>query len=192
MKNSLLLLLWLFAGAGIAQPIATTGLRSGDSGDFEDLEGFETLEDSEDSADFATLVGVWVLDSAIITQTGEDGAVVNTSVYLQGDTVFSFVNGYNHPQPPQKVVFTADSATFEYSSPISCRNIAEQYRTGQYALRLTPEGRTLLRICFRFYEEFICVRNDDRNLQLHYLVYLSDERQQYKEIGVFKFKLSKL
>ena len=135
--------------------------------------------------------GVWILDSAIIVQTSDDGAPADTCIYLLGDTVMMLDNGHEHPQPPQKVIFAGGIATFEYSSPVDCRLFVEYCRTGQYGLRRTPEGYQL-RICFKFSEEFICVR-DERHLKLLYTTYLSDlfGTRTYRENGVFKFKPTK-
>jgi hypothetical protein len=127
-----------------------------------------------------SIEGTWILDTAIISQTSEDGTISDTSIYLLGDTLVTA----QHPQPPQRVVITSKEVIFEYSSPISCRSIIEYIRAGEYSF----DGNTL-RICFRFYEEYICSRCDKEHLHLHYTCYLTDdEMRQFVEHGVFKFK----
>jgi hypothetical protein len=123
--------------------------------------------------------GTWVLDTAIISQTCEDGSISDTSIYLLGDTL---VTAW-HPQPPQRVVITSKEVIFEYSSPIACRSIIEHIRVGEYSF----DGSTL-RICFLFYEEYICSRYDKEHLHLHYTCFLADDVHQFIEHGVFKFK----
>jgi hypothetical protein len=129
----------------------------------------------------ATIEGSWILDSAIIETTDEDGYVI-TSIYLLGDTLMTS----EHPQPPQRVVITAKEVIFEYSSPISYRTIIKHVRKGKYTF---DEDR--LWICFTFAEEFICHRRDDERLHLHYICYLTDGVKQFKEYGVFKLKAEK-
>jgi hypothetical protein len=128
-----------------------------------------------------SIEGVWILDTAIISQTSEDGTISDTSIYLLGDTLVTA----QHPQPPQKVIITSKEVIFEYSSPLSVRSIIEYRRTGEYSF----DGNTL-RICFKFYEEYICRTDKDReHLHLHYTCYLTDdEMRQFVEHGVFKFK----
>jgi hypothetical protein len=123
--------------------------------------------------------GTWILDSAIVTLTTEDGRFAGASTYLLGDTLMTS----EHPQPPQKVIITPETVSFEYSSPISYRTIIEYLRTGEYSF----DGHTL-KICFLFYEEYTCHRSDEGNLHLHYTCYLTDGVQRFKEHGVFKFR----
>ena len=185
MKRNLLFSVALFAAAAAAAPTATPLFGAPLSQAFDSA----TIAESRDSLQFS-IAGVWVLDSAIISQTDDDGNLLNTATYLLGDSVLSLFNGYEHPQPPQKVIFEANTATFEYSSPVACRTFVEQIRTGQYHLQHTPKG-DILRICFRFAEEFVCVRSETGHLNLHYVTYLYeifDNKIRYTENGVFKFK----
>ena len=188
MKRNLLFSVALFAAAAAAASTATPLFGAS----FSPAVDSATIAESRNEPQFS-IEGVWVLDSAIISHTDDDGNLLNTATYLLGDSVLSLFNGYEHPQPPQKVIFSGDMATFEYSSPIACRTFIEHLRTGQYHLQHTPKG-DILRICFRFAEEFVCERSETGQLNLHYVAYLSDmfdDKIRYTENGVFKFKSSK-
>jgi hypothetical protein len=117
--------------------------------------------------------GTWILDTAIVIQTDDEGS--DTSIYLFGDTSMIF----DRPQPPQKIIITPKTVTFEYSTA--------NPQIGKYSF----DGRRLW-ICFRYLEEYICIRIDPEHLQLHYTVYLSayfaGSPKQVKEDGFFKVR----
>jgi hypothetical protein len=128
-------------------------------------------------SEIPNIEGSWILDTAIITTTAEDGSV-EESIYLLGDTLKTAL----HPQPPQRVIITPNKVVFEYSSAIVVRSKIEHLREGNYSF----DGE-ILRICFVISDEFICRKIDEEHLHLHYTCYPVDEEQQFVEHGIFKF-----
>jgi hypothetical protein len=120
-----------------------------------------------------SIEGTWILDTAVVIQSGDGKA--DTSIYLFGDT--SMV--YERSQPPQKIVITPKTVTFEYST--------SNPQIGKYSF----DGNKL-RICFRYIEEYACHLKDPEHLLLRYTVYMSayssGKLKQIREDGFFKVR----
>lgn len=125
------------------------------------------------AADVPDIEGTWILDTAVVIQAGE--GETDTSIYIFGDT--SMI--YDRPQPPQKIIITPKTVTFEYS--------ISNPQTGKYSF----DGNRLW-ICFRYLEEYNCLLRDPEHLQLRYTVYMSSyssgKLKQIKEDGFFKVR----